>query len=267
MSKIVENLKKEYKETKKSSILVYFILRFLVILCLIRQIILGNFDSALLCVLSLFLLLLPVIIQKRFKITLPNVLETIIYIFIFAAEILGEIYNFYGHIANWDTMLHTLNGFLCAAIGLSLIDLLNTNSKKMNLSPLYVALASFCFSMTIGVLWEFGEYTVDKIMLLDSQKDEIITTISSVNFNPENKNKTVVIRNIDKTVLYDENGEELITIEDGYLDIGLNDTMEDLFVNFIGATTYSILGYFYIKNRDKYKLASKFIITKSEEQL
>ena len=137
----------------------------------------------------------------------------------------------------------------------------------MNLSPLYVALASFCFSMTIGVLWEFGEYTVDKIMLLDSQKDEIITTISSVNFNPENKNKTVVIRNIDKTVLYDENGEELITIEDGYLDIGLNDTMEDLFVNFIGATTYSILGYFYIKNRDKYKLASKFIITKSEEQL
>lgn len=137
----------------------------------------------------------------------------------------------------------------------------------MNLSPLYVALASFCFSMTIGVLWEFGEYAVDKIMLLDSQKDEIITTISSVNFNPENKNKTVVIRNIDKTVLYDENGEELITIEDGYLDIGLNDTMEDLFVNFIGATTYSILGYFYIKNRDKYKLASKFIITKSEEQL
>ena len=267
MSKIVENLKKEYKETKKSSILVYFILRFLVILCLIRQIILGNFDSALLCVLSLFLLLLPVIIQKRFKITLPNVLETIIYIFIFAAEISGEIYNFYGHIANWDTMLHTLNGFLCAAIGLSLIDLLNTNSKKMNLSPLYVALASFCFSMTIGVLWEFGEYAVDKIMLLDSQKDEIITTISSVNFNPENKNKTVVIRNIDKTVLYDENGEELITIEDGYLDIGLNDTMEDLFVNFIGATTYSILGYFYIKNRDKYKLASKFIITKSEEQL
>lgn len=121
--------------------------------------------------------------------------------------------------------------------------------------------------MTIGVLWEFGEYAVDKIMLLDSQKDEIITTISSVNFNPENKNKTVVIRNIDKTVLYDENGEELITIEDGYLDIGLNDTMEDLFVNFIGATTYSILGYFYIKNRDKYKLASKFIITKSEEQL
>lgn len=131
MSKIVEELKKEYKETKKSSILVYFTLRFLVILCLIRQIILGHFDSALLCVLSLFLLILPIIIQRRLKITLPNTLEVIIYIFIFSAEILGEIYNFYGNIPNWDLILHTLNGFLCAAVGLSLIDLLNKNSKSI----------------------------------------------------------------------------------------------------------------------------------------
>ena len=262
MSKIIDELKKEYKETKKSSILIYFILRFLVILCLIRQIILGNFDSALLCILSLFLLLLPIIIQRRFKIVLPNTLEAIIYIFIFAAEILGEIYNFYGNIPNWDLILHTTNGFLCAAIGLSLIDLLNHNSKKMNLSPLYVAIASFCFSMTIGVCWEFIEYTGDKVLLLDSQKDTIITTISTVELNPNKQNKTVILKDINKTVLYDSNNQEIATINGGYLDIGLNDTMEDLFVNFIGDTVYSILGYFYIKNRDKYQLASKFIITK-----
>lgn len=264
MSKIVDELKKEYKETKKSSLLVYFILRFLVILCLIRQIFLGHLDSALLCFLSLFLLLLPIIIQRRFKITLPNALEVIIYIFIFAAEILGEIYNFYGHIANWDLMLHTLNGFLCAAIGLSLIDLLNNNSKKINLSPLYVALASFCFSMTIGVRWEFIEYACDKTTLVDMQKDAIITSITSVEFDPNKSNKAVKIKDIDKTVLYNQDNEEIITIEGGYLDIGLNDTMEDLFVNFIGASVYSFLGYFYIKNRNKYKLASKFIITKEE---
>lgn len=264
MSKIVDELKKDYKETKKSSLLVYFILRFLVILCLIRQIILGHFDSALLCVLSLFLLILPIIIQRRFKITLPNTLEAIIYIFIFAAEILGEIYNFYGNIPNWDLMLHTLNGFLCAAIGLSLIDLLNNNSKSIHLSPLYVAIASFCFSMTIGVCWEFIEYACDKTTLVDMQKDEIVTSITSVEFDPNKSNKAIKIKEIDHTILYDVNGKELMRIEGGYLDIGLNDTMEDLFVNFIGATTYSILGFFYIKNRDKYKLASKFIITKEK---
>ena len=264
MSKIVDELKKEYKETKKSSLLVYFILRFLVILCLIRQIILEHLDSALLCILSLFLLILPVIIQRKFKITLPNTLEAIIYIFIFSAEILGEIYNFYGNIPNWDLMLHTLNGFLCAAIGLSLIDLLNKNSKSIHLSPLYVAIASFCFSMTIGVCWEFFEYGADKILNTDMQKDELITSISSVEFDPFQENKAKMIKGISKTILYDKNNEELITIEDGYLDIGLNDTMEDLWVNFIGASIYSILGYFYIKNRDKYSLASKFIITKQK---
>ena len=203
MSKIVDELKKEYKETKKSSLLVYFILRFLVILCLIRQIILGHLDSALLCILSLFLLILPIIIQRKFKITLPNTLEAIIYIFIFSAEILGEIYNFYGNIPNWDLMLHTLNGFLCAAIGLSLIDLLNKNSKSIHLSPLYVAIASFCFSMTIGVCWEFFEYGADKILNTDMQKDELITSISSVEFDPFQENKAKMIKGINKTILYD----------------------------------------------------------------
>lgn len=264
MSKIINELKKEYKRTKKSSILVYFTLRFLVILCLIRQIFLGHIDSALLCVLSLILLLLPVIIQKKFKITLPNTLEVIIYVFIFAAEILGEIYNFYGNIPNWDLILHTLNGFLCAAVGLSLIDLLNNNVKTIKLTPAYVALASFCFSMTIGVCWEFIEYAFDKTTLVDMQKDELVTSITSVEFDPTKSNKAIKIKGIAKTVLYDNNNLELITIEGGYLDIGLNDTMEDLLVNFIGASIYSTLGYFYIKNRDKYKLASKFIITKQE---
>ena len=33
----------------------------------------------------------------------------------------------------------------------------------------------------------------------------------------------------------------------GYLDIGLFDTMEDLFVNFIGALVFSVIGYFALK--------------------
>ena len=45
----------------------------------------------------------------------------------------------------------------------------------------------------------------------------------------------------------------------GYLDIGIIDTMKDLIVNFIGAVVFSIFGLLYIKNRDKYKFAAKFI--------
>ena len=45
---------------------------------------------------------------------------------------------------------------------------------------------------------------------------------------------------------------------DGYLDIGLYDTMEDLFVNFIGALTFSIIGYFSAKS-GKNKIAKEFV--------
>jgi len=132
--KIFDLIKLILKETKRSSLIVYLVLRVLVILCMILQLIHGNVQNALLCLLSLILLLMPLIIQRKFEVTLPNTLEIIIYLFIFSAEILGEINNFYHLIPYWDTILHTLNGFLATAVGFSLIDLLNKNSKKFNLS-------------------------------------------------------------------------------------------------------------------------------------
>ena len=259
ISKLTKELKEKYRETKKSSIIAYIILRVLVILCMIRQILIGDINNAFLCALTLILFTIPTFVQKKFKLELPSMLETIIYVFIFSAEILGEIYNFYGNISNWDTILHTINGFLCAGIGLSLVDLLNENSNKINLAPFYVVLVGFCFSMTVGVCWEFVEYSADKLLLLDMQKDQIVTTISTVSLNPNSENKPVVIKNIDKTILYDKDGNVIGEINNGYLDIGINDTMKDLFVNLIGAVTFSFIGYFYLKNKNKYKFAKNFI--------
>ena len=130
------------------------------------------------------------------------------------------------------------------------------------MSAVFVALVAFCFSMTIGVLWEFFEYGMDTIFLKDMQKDKIVTTISTVNIHPEGKNIPVVVKDISKTIIEskDKNGNKTETIIDGgYLDIGINDTMKDLIVNFIGAVTFSIIGLLYIKNKDEYKFAENFI--------
>lgn len=259
-----KELKEKYGESKKSSIIVYIVLRALVIISMVRQILRGDLNNAFLCAFSLFLFTMPTLLQEKLKIRLPNVLEIIIYLFIYAAEILGEIHNFYGYIPAWDTILHTINGFLCAGIGFLLVDLLNKNSNKINLSPLYVSIVAFCFSMTVGVCWEFFEYSADKIAMADMQKDTLVQKISTVYLDPKNSNKTVLVKDIDRTVLYDKDKNEIAVIEGGYLDIGLNDTMKDLLVNFIGAITYSVIGYFYIKNRDKYKFVSNFIPTKAE---
>lgn len=251
-------LKRIYKNNDKTTIFVYVLLRILIIICLIRELMNGNSQNAMLCVLSLFLFTIPAFIEEKFKIDFPGALERTVYLFIFSAEILGEINNFYGAISFWDTMLHTINGFLCASIGFSLVYLLNEKTHLIHLSPLFIALVSFCFSMTVGVVWEFYEYGVDVIFKSDMQKDEYLSSIRTVTLDPEKDNNIVAIDGIKYTILYDKNNEELIKL-DGYLDIGLHDTMEDLIVNFVGALVFSFFGYLHIINEKKYKIAGKFL--------
>ena len=83
----------------------------------LRQFLHGNFENVFFCVLSLVLFLMPTILERQLQIDLPNVLEIVILLFIFSAWILGEVQTYYTIIPYWDTMLHTLNGFLCAAGG------------------------------------------------------------------------------------------------------------------------------------------------------
>ena len=262
-----KSIKQTYQESKRSSLVVYTVLRVLVIVCMILQILKGNFENALLCLLSLLLLLVPFFIQKNFKITLPNTLEIIILLFIFSAEILGEIQNFYGIFPFWDTMLHTINGFLAAAVGFSLINLLNKNSEKFNLSPVYLCLVAFCFSMTIGVLWEFFEFASDKVLSIDMQKDRVVDKISSVELDPEKNNNPIVIKDIGYTIIYNNEGKELAKISNGYLDIGINDTMKDLIVNFIGAVVFSSLGYFYLISNGKNTFVTNFVPQKGSRKV
>ncbi len=262
----IKNLQEKYRNSNRSSVAVYLTLRFVIILIMIRQILLQEWNNVFLCGLSLVLLFIPFFLRDTLKINFPSVLETTVFVFVFAAEILGEMANFYNHIPFWDTMLHTVTGFLAASVGFGTIDLLNNHSKRLNMTPLFVALVSFCFSMTVGVLWEFGEYTVDRLLGSDTQKDRIVTDISSVALNPSGENKEIKINGIAYTVVYDENGEEIGRIEGGYLDIGLIDTMKDMWVNLIGAVVFSVLGFLYIHQRDKYKFAERFIITPIEEK-
>ncbi|MGL6200760.1 MAG: hypothetical protein ACRC3H_17660 [Lachnospiraceae bacterium] len=258
MKKRFENMTKalqmELRE-HKSSFIVYFVLRLLVIALMIMQIFNRNYENVFLCILTLILLILPSFIQVNLKVELPTGLEIVILLFIFAAEILGEISAYYVKYPGWDTILHTVNGFLMAAIGFSLVDILNRHKKvRFALSPAYMAVVAFCFSMTIGVIWEFFEFFMDQMFGFDMQKDTIVNSISSVMLDPTGSNKVVTIDGIESVLI---NGQDLGL--GGYLDIGLIDTMKDMAVNFVGAIIFSVIGYFYIKNRGKGKFARKFI--------
>ena len=225
------NMKARKKRTK-----IQMVLTLIVVFSVIRQFFLGNYHNMFLGILTLILFMVPQFLDKKLSVTIPVGLETVILIFIFSAEILGEINAFYVKIPIWDSILHTTNGFLMAAIGFALIDLFNRSKKfSIKMSPYFVAFFAFCFSMTVGVLWEFFEFSMDQFFGLDMQKDWIVTAINSVVINGEQWNLG------------------------GYLDIGLIDTMKDLIVNFIGAVVFSVIGILYLKNRERGKLAASLI--------
>ena len=239
-------LQTELRENKKTFI-VYSILRVMVIIMMILQLFNRNYENVFLCLLTLILMIVPGVLQVTFKVEFPSGLEIIVLLFIFAAEILGEISSFYIYFPHWDTILHTLNGFLCAALGVSLVEILNKDKRiPFQLSPFFMAMVSFCFSMTIGVLWEFFEFGMDTLFLLDMQKDTVIGQISTTYLDPTKQNLRVLLPEITQTAV---NGQ--IMDINGYLDIGLIDTMEDLLVNFIGAFVFAVLQYIYGKHGDK----------------
>ncbi len=257
-----EDLKRTKVEIKEHPVLfaVYVVLRVLVVGVLILQLLNGEYYDVFLCSLTLLLFLIPSFVERRLHIDVPNTLEVIILLFIFSAEILGEIQEYYLIFPFWDTMLHTLNGFLMAAIGIAMVDILNRSRRfKVRLSPVFVAVVAFCFSMTIGVLWEFFEYGMDMFFNMDMQKDTWVGVVNSVSLNPNGRNIPERVA-IESVVV---NGETW----PGYLDIGLHDTMKDLLVNFIGAVIFSLIGMIYIMGRGRGQFAPRFIPRLKEREL
>lgn len=173
------------------------------------------------CILGIIAMLLPGMLENKLKIAIPSYMLILYTIFLYAAIYLGEVRSFYYSVSNWDNILHTFSGAMIGALGFSIVTLLNKTEKvPMVLSPLFVALFSFCFAVTLGVVWEFYEFTFDGILGLNMQKFAL------------------------------ENGTQLIGRA------ALTDTMIDLFVDAVGAFIMSVIGY--ISLRDNKGWIEKF---------
>ena len=257
ISRYIKSLRERIKEQKGVFIL-FTLLRLMVIAALVRSIILHNYEGAITCLLVLVLFFVPSILEDKLKVKIPALFEGIIYCFIFAAEILGELDHFYTHIPIWDTLLHTLNGFLFAAVGFSTIYILNRASKNIKLTPLYLTMVAFCFSMTIGVLWEFAECGADLFLGADMQKDFVVEKFQSVSLDPTHNQQAIHVKDITGTVIATASGKTF-NVDGGYLDIGILDTMKDLLVNLIGAIVFCTFGYAYLKFGDDKKAASAVV--------
>ena len=215
-----------------------------------------------LCLITQLLITIPSIIEKKYKLIFSNIFKISIIILIFACTILGVINHFYIKYSHYDTIIHLLYGFLCAGIGFLIANLLNQNNK--NIAPIYYLIISFTFSIAAGVSWEFCEYGMDKFFLMDTQKDTNINEISSLKIN-DGKYKPKIIKDIEYTIIYNKDlfGNIQETRINGYLDIGINDTMKDLLSMRLGAFIFTTCAYLYLKEKRQFRFIEIFIAKKS----
>ena len=152
--------------------------------------------------------------------------------------LLGTAYDFYTLIPVFDTLLHTHSGFLFACVGFALMKriLKNENTPTANLACLLFA---FFFSLGIAVLWEMFEYASTELLGVDMQEDMLVNQIRSY-LLAGGHNDITVLENITQTIIVYGDGQ-IYTVEGGYLDLGVFDTLIDMLVCLIGAIFFLLL--------------------------
>ena len=164
------------------------------------------------CLLGILAMLLPGWLARKWRVEIPSGMMILYVLFLYAAIYLGEVQSFYVRIPNWDVILHGFSGGMLGALAFSFVRLINNSDRvQVELNPLFTAVFAFCFSITLGVFWEFYEYSFDGMLGLNMQK---------------------------------------FLMEDGTALIGreaLNDTMQDLITDAFGALFTSLIGFISLK--------------------
>lgn len=188
----------------------------------VYSVLIRHWDIMMNGLLALVLLISPLWLRKRKLMSIPSLFQIVILIYLLAAMYFGEVQHFYYKFRWWDVIVHLASAPFIAYAGFLLVYTVNNDRNvHKHLSPFFLALFAFSFSLIVGVAWEVFEYGVDSVLGVNMQK----------------------ARNL-----------ELVY---GYFDtrLGVLDTMEDLLVDALGALIVSMIGYRYLK-KDSAKAAA-----------
>ncbi len=196
------------------------------------------------CIGALLILNIPLIIQRKFKCYIPNSITVILYIYIFAHFVLGEIYRAYDHVFLYDKILHATGGLIFSTLSFSVVWLLNNREgNRTKLSPFFIVLFTFCFTMTAEYLWELIEYAADRLFGLNMQRwqDSIIEGAQIVVDGQ-------VVEGTAHSVPYGN---------------GIKDTMGDMLMNIVGCLVVCAVSYIGMRMRPRW-FENKVILTEKQ---
>lgn len=208
----------------------------------------GDITHALLCIVFFLISIALILWEKFVPIKITNFLA-VCFTALCVGGILGTSYDFYTIIPFFDDILHTLSGVIFGCLGYIIADIFikDESSKKMFTGKLIFA---FCFSLAIGYLWEIFEFSCYNLFGIDMEEDTLVNWFNSYYISGTHE-YSAEIHNITQTVIYYNDGL-VETIKDGYLDLGLIDTLTDMIVCLIGTICFII-----------YKIIERILINKN----
>ena len=204
------------------------LIKVIVVISLIISLIFGKTSITFNLGMILVFLFLEKIVRR--KIGYSSKVELLIFIFILSTEILGEILRFYVSVPCFDIIIHVFSGIIISALGYYIFN------KFSNKNDILIIIFVFFFSMGTSAIWELTEFSIDRILKEDMQKDTVIKEITSYKFSFDDKKP--LTEKVDKAIL---NDIDLVKSYGGYIDIGLYDTMEDMFSALAGTIIYILI--------------------------
>lgn len=198
-------------------------IKIVAILSLLAMLIQLRGTAIFICLFMVILLFVCDGVKKRLRYS--DAMQLLIYLFLIGSLLLGEVYHYYEKLWYFDVILHLLSSFIVTGLAQAL---LKVGKCKMNM--FMEALFAFSFAMMVAVLWEVTEFSIDRFMLADMQKDTLVSNITSEILAQEDGSLRKV--DISEVRINDE------IVLDQYIDIGLFDTMEDIVCAIIGSSLY-----------------------------
>ncbi len=128
----------------------------------------------------------PTILKKNYKITIPWILELLIFLALFL-HVAGGVFGLYGKFEWWDTMTHFVSTFMLAVVGLTVIYLMHVYWDGLKMDIRAIMVFTVFIGAFLGGVWEILEWSADQMFgtseqhgLDDTMKDLVMDLVGAM---------------------------------------------------------------------------------------
>lgn len=139
----------------------------------------GRWSLSFVAIATLGLAMAPVMLARRYNITLPLPFVAAITLFVIASIFMGEAFDFYERVWWWDIALHGSSAIGFGLIGFVFV-LMMFEGDRFAAPQWAMCLMAFGIAVTVGAAWEIFEYSMDQWFGLNMQKSGLDDTMGDL---------------------------------------------------------------------------------------